>query len=156
MGMSKLNRWALKRSLWAFHINTGSCNGCDIEVIDAFTPRYDVERFGIRLVGSPRHADLLVITGPITRKSLPRILRVYNQMPDPKFVVVAGTCAATGGLFTGSYNIVGSVDEVIPVDAYVIGCPFRPEALIDAVVKLIEKIEKGGNGDEPRENREDN
>jgi len=156
MGMSKLKRWALKRSLWAFHINTGSCNGCDIEIIDAFTPRYDVERFGIRLVGSPKHADLLVITGPITRKNLPRVLRVYNQMPDPKFVVVAGTCGATGGLFAGSYNIIGSIDEVLPVDAYVIGCPFRPEALIDAIVKLIEKIEKGDGNDESKKSRGSN
>ncbi len=141
--LSRLKKWALKRSLWVFHLNTGSCNGCDIEILDLFTPRYDVERFGIKLVGSPRHADVLVVTGPITKKSLPRVLRVYEQMPDPKYVVVVGTCGSTGGLFQGSYNTMGSVDKVLPVDAYVIGCPAKPEAIIDAFVKLIEKIERG-------------
>lgn len=141
--LSKLKKWAMKRSIWVFHMNTGSCNGCDIEILDLFTPRYDVERFGIKIVGSPRHADVLVVTGPITKKSLPRVKRVYDQMPEPKFVVVVGTCGATGGLFQGSYNTLGSVDKLLPVDAYVIGCPAKPEAIIDAFVKLIEKIGRG-------------
>jgi len=142
--LSKLKKWAFKRSLWVFHLNTGSCNGCDIEILDLFTPRHDVERFGIKLVGSPRHADVLVVTGPITGKSLERVKRVYEQMPEPKFVVVVGTCGSTGGLFQGSYNTLGSADKLLPVDAYVIGCPPRPEAIIDAFAKLMEKIEKGG------------
>ncbi len=144
MGLiSKLKRWAFKRSLWVFHMNTGSCNGCDIEILDVLTPRYDAERFGIKLVGSPRHADVLMVTGPITRKSLERVKRVYEQMPDPKYVIVVGTCGSTGGLFQGSYNTLGSVDKLLPVDAYVIGCPAKPEAIVDAVAKLIEKIERG-------------
>jgi len=136
----------MKRSLWAFHVNTGGCNGCDIEILDAFTPRYDVERFGILLVGTPRHADVLFVTGPVNSKTASRLLRIYEQTPDPKFVIAVGTCAATGGIFTGAYNIAGGVDKVIPVDAYVMGCPPRPEAIIDAVVSLIRKIEGGGNG----------
>jgi len=142
--ISKIKRWAFKRSLWVFHMNTGSCNGCDIEILDVLTPRYDAERFGIKLVGSPRHADVLMVTGPITKKSLERVKRVYEQMPEPKYVVVVGTCGSTGGLFQGSYNTLGSVDKLLPVDAYVIGCPAKPEAIVDAVAKLIEKIEKGG------------
>lgn len=138
--LSKVKKWAFKRSLWVFHINTGSCNGCDIEILDLFTPRYDVERFGIKMVGSPRHADVLVITGPISRKSLERVRRVYEQMPDPKYVIVVGTCGSTGGLFQGSYNTLGSVDRLLPVDVFVIGCPAKPEAIIDAFVKLMEKI----------------
>lgn len=148
MGLiSKIKKWALKRSLWAFHINTGSCNGCDIEILEILTPRFDAERFGIKLVGSPRHADLLLVTGPITKKSLERVKRVYDQIPDPKFVVVVGTCGSTGGLFSGSYNTLGSVDKLLPVDAYVIGCPVKPEAIIDAVAMLLKKLEEGGGKD---------
>ncbi|MEM3573231.1 MAG: NADH-quinone oxidoreductase subunit B family protein [Nitrososphaeria archaeon] len=141
--LCSLKCWSLKRSLWVFHVNTGGCNGCDIEILDAFTPRYDVERFGIRLVGTPRHADVLVVTGPVNSKTAQRLLTVYEQTPDPKFVVVVGTCAATGGIFKGAYNIAGGVDNLVPVHAYVIGCPPRPESIIDAVAALIGKIEKG-------------
>jgi len=141
--LSAIKRWSLKRSLWAFHVNTGGCNGCDIEILDAFTPRYDVERFGIRLVGSPRHADILVVTGPVNSKNVHRLLRIYEQTPEPKFVVAVGTCAATGGIFKNAYNIAHGVDKAIPVHAYVMGCPPRPEAIIDAIVALIGKIERG-------------
>jgi len=139
----KLKRWALRKSIWAYHLNTGSCNGCDIEILDAFTPRYDVERFGIKLVGSPRHADVVVVTGPITAKSYERVRRVLEQVPDPKFLVVVGSCGATGGLFQGSYNIKGPIDKYLPVSAYVFGCPAKPEAIIDAIYKLIKKLEEG-------------
>ncbi len=146
--LKNLRLWALKRSLWVFHVNSGSCNGCDIEIVDALTPRYDVERFGIRLVGSPRHADVLLITGPITSKNLPRILRIYEQVPEPKFVMVIGSCAASAGLFRGSYNILSGIDSVLPVDVYVIGCPVRPEAIIDGFIKIIEKIERVERGED--------
>ena len=124
-----------------FHIATGSCNGCDIEIVAALTPRYDVERFGIMLTGTPRHADVLLVTGPVTRPMAPRLKRIYDQTPDPKAVVVVGGCGCTGGVFYESYNTVGPVDEIIPVDVYVPGCPSRPEAIIDGVVKAVTKLE---------------
>ena len=133
---------SFKKSLWVFHINTGSCNGCDIEIIAALTPRYDLERFGIKLVGSPRHADVLLITGPVTRQMADKVKRVYEQTPDPKVVIVVGNCGNTGGVFHESYNLIGPVDNIIPVDVYVVGCPPRPEAIINGVVKAWLKLEK--------------
>ncbi len=132
----------LGRSLWAFLFNAGSCNGCEIELVASVTPRYDLERFGIKLVGSPRHADLLLVTGPVTRKMEPRLRRVYEQMPDPKLVVCVGVCGISGGTFYDSYNLVGPVDQIIPVDVHVPGCPPRPEAIIDGVVKALLKLEQ--------------
>ncbi len=130
------------RSLWVFHVNTGSCNGCDIEILAALTPRYDVERFGIKLVGSPRHADALLVTGPVTRDMEDKLKRIYEQVPGPKVVIVIGSCGITGGVFHESYNLIGPVDKVIPVDVYVPGCPPRPEAIIDGVVKAWLKLER--------------
>jgi len=135
---------AFKRALWVFHVATGSCNGCDIEIVAALTPRYDVERFGIRLVGTPRHADVLLVTGPVTRMMAERLKRIYEQTPDPKAVVVVGGCGSTSGVFYESYNVVGPVDRIVPVDVYVPGCPPRPEAIIDGVVKAVAKLEKLG------------
>ncbi len=137
MGINTLNR-----SLWVFHVNTGSCNGCDIEIVAALTPRYDVERFGIKLVGTPRHADVLLVTGAVTRQMKDKLLRVYEQTPDPKVVMVIGNCGATGGVFYESYNLVGPVDRLIPVDVFVPGCPPRPEAIIEGVVKAWKKLEE--------------
>ncbi|MBS7605086.1 MAG: NADH-quinone oxidoreductase subunit B family protein [Candidatus Bathyarchaeia archaeon] len=125
------------KSPWIFHLNTGSCNGCDIEVVAAFTPRYDLERFGCLLVGSPRHADVLLVTGPVTRQMLPRLIRVYEQIPEPKVVVAVGTCASSGSPFLGSEMIEGPADRIIPVDAYVVGCPPRPEAIVKGVVMAV-------------------
>ncbi|MCB0000673.1 MAG: NADH-quinone oxidoreductase subunit NuoB, partial [Anaerolineales bacterium] len=105
-------------------------------------PRYDVERLGVKLQGSPRHADVLICTGPVTRQSKDRLRRIYEQMPEPKFVIAVGSCAISGGAFQGCYNVIGHIDEVIPVDVYVPGCPPRPEAIIDGVVKLLQKIGK--------------
>ncbi|MCX8189986.1 MAG: NADH-quinone oxidoreductase subunit B family protein [Candidatus Diapherotrites archaeon] len=133
---------ALKRSLWVFHVNAGSCNGCDIEIVAALTPRYDVERFGIKLVGTPRHADVLLVTGPVTRQMKDKLLRVYEQTPEPKLVVVVGNCGSTCGVFYESYNIEGPVDKLIPVDVYVHGCPPRPEAIIEGIAKAWAKLEK--------------
>lgn len=134
--------WARLNSPWAIHFNSGSCNGCDIEILATLTPRYDVERFGIKLKGSPRHADILICTGPVTRQAKARLLRIYEQMPEPKFVIAVGTCAISGGVFHGCYNVVGHIDEVIPVDVYVPGCPPRPQAIIDGVVTLLEKLQQ--------------
>ncbi|MBN1230316.1 MAG: NADH-quinone oxidoreductase subunit B family protein [Anaerolineales bacterium] len=135
-----LKGWARINSPWAIHYNSGSCNGCDIEILATLTPRYDLERFGIKLKGSPRHADVLICTGPVTRQSKERLVRIYNQMHDPKFVVAVGTCAITGGVFRGGYNVFNGVDKVIPVNAYIPGCPPRPEAIIDGVVKLLTSL----------------
>jgi len=133
---------SFNESLWAFHFNSGSCNGCEIEIVAAITPRYDPERFGIKLVGSPKHADLLLITGPVVKKMKDRLLRVYAQIPDPKVVMCVGTCGISGGVFYDSYNLDGPVDDVVPVDIYVPGCPPRPEAILHGVVKALAKLER--------------
>ncbi|MBW2965122.1 NADH-quinone oxidoreductase subunit B family protein [Candidatus Woesearchaeota archaeon] len=130
-----------KKSLWVFHLNTGSCNGCDIEIAAALTPRYDAERFGVKLVGSPRQADVLLVTGPVTKEMADRAKRTYEQMPNPKYVICMGSCGSTGGVFYNSYNTLGGVDKVMPVDVYVPGCPPRPEAMLHAFLKLWEKME---------------
>ena len=101
------------------------------------TPRYDVERLGILLEPSPRHADVLLVTGVVTRQCADRLKRIYEQMPKPKFVVAIGACACSGGVFEGNYNVVGGVDKIIPVDIYVPGCAPKPEAIIDGIAKLL-------------------
>jgi len=107
----------------------------------AATPRFDIERFGILVKGSPRHADILIVTGPVTRQSAPRLRRIYDQMPDPKYVIAVGSCACSGGIFKGLYNVAEGVDKVIPVDVYVAGCPPRPDEIIDGVVKVIQMMD---------------
>lgn len=140
-------RWARRKSPWLVHFNSGSCNGCDIETVAAITPKFDVERFGVLLKGTPRHADVLVVTGAITRQQEKRLQKIYDQMAEPKFVVAVGACACNGGVLQGCYGVLGGADKLIPVSAYIPGCPPRPEALIDGIVKLLSKVE-GGNGDE--------
>lgn len=130
---------ALKKSLWLFHLSAGSCNNCDIEILDLLTPKYDVERFGMKLVGSVRHADVLLVTGIVTHKTKERVIEIYEQAPKPIFVVAFGACACTGGIFTEGYNFAGPLDKVIPVDAYIPGCPPKPEAMIAGIVKLLNK-----------------
>ena len=127
------------KSPWLFHLNTGSCNGCDIEIVAALAPRYDVERLGCVLVGSPRHADILLMTGPVTRQMLPRVIRVYEQVPEPKVVVAIGSCATSGSPFLGSQMIEGPIDKIIPVDVYVAGCPPRPEAIVRGIVTAVKR-----------------
>lgn len=146
--LEQIKLWARINSPWVIHYNTGSCNGCDIEILATLTPRYDVERLGIRLEGSPRHADVLICTGPVTHQSRERLLRIYEQMPEPKFVVAVGSCALSGGVFRGCYNVGEGVDMVIPVDVYIPGCPPRPEAIIDGVVKLLQSLRDGAAPDE--------
>ncbi len=135
--MSKRRLKLIRYSPWLVHFNTGACNGCDIEVLTALTPLYDPERFGIKLAPSIRHGDILIVTGGVTWKAAERLKRLYEQMPRPKFVVAVGTCACSGGVFSGGYGIVGGVDKVIPVDMYIPGCPPRPEAILHALVELI-------------------
>ncbi len=130
------------KSPWIMHFDNSSCNGCDIEVLACLTPLYDVERFGIVNMGNPKHADVLVVTGPVNRRTARVLKNLYEQVPDPKLVIAVGTCACTGGVFHNCYNIVGGVDKVIPVDVYVPGCAARPEAIIDGVVLALEKLAK--------------
>ncbi|MFA5143085.1 MAG: NADH-quinone oxidoreductase subunit B family protein [Candidatus Omnitrophota bacterium] len=142
MGLvQKIVTWSRIKSPWILHFNTGACNACDIEIIAALTPRYDLERFGVQLKGTPRHADVLVCSGPVTRQIKDRLKRIYDQMPAPKFVVVVGTCACSGGVFDGCYSVESGIDKVIPVSAYIPGCPASPKAIIDGVVKLLTSLE---------------
>jgi NADH-quinone oxidoreductase B subunit len=149
--LKKIVKWARVKSPWVLHFNTGACNACDIEILAALTPRFDVERFGVQLKGTPRHADVILCSGPVTRQIKDRLMRIYEQMPEPKFIVAVGTCACSGGVFNGCYNVVGGIDSTIPVAAYIPGCPVRPEAIIDGVVKLLEKID---NPDEVKPSEE--
>ncbi|HDR90280.1 MAG: NADH-quinone oxidoreductase subunit B family protein [Bacteroidales bacterium] len=128
-----------RKSLWLFHFGGASCNNCDIEILDCLTPRYDVERFGMLLVGSIRHADVLLVNGSINHKDKERLLELYRQAPKPILVVAIGACGCTGGIFAGGYPFAGPVDQIIPVDAYIPGCPPKPEAILSGIVQLIEK-----------------
>jgi len=130
----------LTKSIYVFHLSSGSCNNCDIEILDCLTPRFDLERFGIVLVGSIKHADVLLCTGSANRMTIPIIKDLYEQMPKPGFVVTFGACGASRGLFKDSYNTGLPLDEIIPVDAYIPGCPPKPEAIIGGLVKLIDKV----------------
>lgn len=138
-----LRETVLTRSINIYHVSSGSCNNCDIEIIDALTPRFDLERFGITLVGSIRHADVMLCTGSANRQTVPLIKRLYEDMPKPGFVIVYGACGCSRGVFKDSYNTLAPLDEIIPVDAYIPGCPPKPEATIGAIVKLIDKLKAG-------------
>ena len=140
--IDKVINWARLKSPWILHFNTGACNACDIEIIAALTPRFDIERFGIQLKATPRHADVLVCSGPVTRQIRDRLIRIYEQMPQPKFVIAVGTCATSGGVFDGCYNVLGGIDQAIPVNAYIPSCPASPQAIIDGVVKLLQSLEE--------------
>ena len=135
--IQKITGKAFTKALWVYHVNTGACNGCDIEVIDVLTPYYDAERFGIKLVGSPRQADVLLVSGPVTRQIASGLLKVYEATPDPKLVFAIGSCAIDGNIFHNSYNVIGGVDKVIPVHLYIPGCPPRPEAILYGVAQAL-------------------
>ncbi|MFH1368488.1 MAG: NADH-quinone oxidoreductase subunit B family protein [Elusimicrobiota bacterium] len=140
--VKKLITWSRLKSPWIIHFNTGACNACDIEIIAALTPRYDLERFGILLKGTPRHADVIVCSGSVSKLIKDRLVRIYEQMPEPKFVVAVGACACSGGVFQGCYNVMEGIDKVIPVSAYIPGCPASPEAIMDGVIKLLKSYEE--------------
>jgi NADH-quinone oxidoreductase B subunit len=138
--LNRLVRWSRIKSPWILHLNSGACNACDIEVVAALTPRFDVERLGVLLKATPRHADVIIATGPVTRQMKDRIVRIYEQTPDPKFVIAVGACAMSGCVYRGAYNVMGGLDQVIPVNVYIPGCPARPDAILDGVVKLLGKL----------------
>lgn len=127
----------LAKSLWVFHVSGSPCNNCDIEILDLLTPKYDIERLGIKLVGSIRHADVILLTGVVNRKVAPKIKHLYSQAPKPVFVVAIGSCPTSMIQFKESYNRVENIEDVIPIDMYIPGCPPKPEAMIEGVAKLI-------------------
>jgi len=130
----------IKKSPWILHYNASSCNGCDIEILACLTPLYDVERLGMIHTGNPKHADVLLISGCVNTQSVSVVKQLYEQMSEPKVVIAVGACASTGGISKDCYNVIGGVSEAIPVDMYVPGCAARPEAIIDGVVKVLDKI----------------
>ena len=125
------------RSLHIRQVDAGSCNGCELEISGLTGPHYDLERFGLHFVASPRHADCLLVTGPVTRNMAEALRRTWEATPDPKLVIAAGDCARDGGLFAGSYAVVGGVDAVVPVDAIIPGCPPSPRALLAGLLAAI-------------------
>jgi Ni,Fe-hydrogenase III small subunit len=131
-------RRRLGRSLSIRQVDAGSCNGCELEIHALNNAFYDLERFGLRFVASPRHADVLLVTGPVTKAMREALERTYRATPDPKWVVAVGDCAADGGLFAGSYACVGGVASVIPVDLHIGGCPPRPDQLLGGLLALLE------------------
>ncbi len=130
------------KSPWLIHYDGSSCNGCDIEVLACLTPMYDVERFGIINTGNPKHADVLLITGSVNEQNINVVKQIYDQMLEPKVVVACGVCACTGGIFRDTYNVIGGVDQAIPVDVYAPGCAVRPETIINAVVEGLGVLEQ--------------
>ena len=141
-----IRRWALKKSPWVYHVALSPCNNCDIEILDVLTPRFDVERFGIKLVGSPRHADALLVSGSVNRHVLPRFIELYKQTAKPCVVFGIGSCALSMTMFRHSYNCVGPLDKVVreidpnAIIAYIPGCPPKPEAIILGVVKALQAL----------------
>jgi Ni,Fe-hydrogenase III small subunit len=124
---------ALAGSLQLRHVDAGSCNGCELEIASAFGPVYDVERYGVRLVASPRHADALLVTGPVTKNMVGPLTKTFDAMPEPKIVIALGDCALDCGVFGGGYGVEGSVVDVLPVDIEIPGCPPSPEVIVRAL-----------------------
>jgi len=135
-------RAKLGRSLSIRQVDAGSCNGCELEIHALNNAFYDLERFGLRFVASPRHADMLLVTGPVTKNMREALLRTYNATPDPKWVVAVGACAADGGVFAGSYAVVGGVKDVIPVDLHIRGCPPSPSELLKGLFSLLTEVNR--------------
>jgi membrane-bound hydrogenase subunit mbhJ len=138
-----LATWAFKKSPWVYHVGTAACNNCDIEILDCLTPRFDIERFGMVLVGSPRHADVLLVSGVCNKRGAERLRDVYRQTAKPCAVLCIGACAITGEMFRDSYYFDGPPDRIIKevdpnaIIAYVPGCPPKPEAIISGAIKAL-------------------
>jgi NADH-quinone oxidoreductase B subunit len=134
-------RKAFGRSLAVREVDAGSCNACEVEVNALTNAVHDIERFGLHIVASPRHADVLLVTGPVTRNMEHALMQTYKATPDPKMVMAMGACACSGGMFKEGYASAGGVDKVLPVDVYIPGCPPRPEAIIHAFLVAVGKLE---------------
>ena len=134
-------RRQLGRSLSIREVDAGSCNGCELEIHALNNAYYDVERFGLRFVASPRHADVLMVTGPVTKNMREALLRTYDATPNPKWVVAIGDCGRDGGCFAGSYAVVGGVGDVIPVDLHIAGCPPTPIAMLRGLLALLDQVD---------------
>lgn len=142
----------LKKSIWVFHLNTGSCNACDIEILDVLTPYFDAERFGVKLVASPRHADAILLTGPVTLEALPKVVRAIEAVPRPRILIVMGSCGVGGGIWHDTYSTIGGAKELlnilkqrgIQIDHvfYIPGCPIRPEAILYAIALIKGLVKK--------------
>ncbi len=139
-------RRRLGRSLSIREVDAGSCNGCELEIHALNNAYYDVERFGLRFVASPRHADVLIVTGPVTKNMREALERTYQATPAPKWVVAVGDCAKDGGCFAGSYAVVGGVAEVIPVDLHIPGCPPTPTAMLRGLLALLQRADSKVSG----------
>lgn len=138
-GLDKMVNWARKRSMWPFGFGLACCA---IEMMSTFAPRFDLARFGMEVMRpSPRQADLMIVSGRVSMKMVPVLKRLYEQMPNPKWVISMGACASTGGVFN-NYAVLQGIDKILPVDIYIPGCPPRPEQLINGILKLYEKVEK--------------
>src|SRR6478672_5725138 len=135
--LERASRRRLGRSLSIREVDAGSCNGCELEIHALSNAFYDLERFGLKFVAPPRHADVLLVTGPVTKNMREALERTYAATPDPKWVVVVGDCAVDGGIFSGSYAVAGGVSKVVPVDLHIRGCPPTPEALLKGLLALI-------------------
>lgn len=140
--LDKITAWSRKSSLWYMLFGLACCA---IEMMATGAARFDFDRFGMMFRASPRQADLMIVAGTVTKKMAPRVRRLWEQMAEPKYVIAMGSCANAGGPFHDSYAVVKGVDEIIPVDVYVPGCPPRPEALLDACLKLHKQIQEEGN-----------
>ena len=138
--LKKKIRRLLGRSLNIREVDAGSCNGCEVEITALNNPVHDIERFGVHFVASPRHADMLLVTGPVTRNMEIALRQTYEATPDPRIVVAVGACAIGGGIFGSSYTSCGGVDAVIPVDVFIPGCPPRPEALLHGILVAVDRF----------------
>jgi Ni,Fe-hydrogenase III small subunit len=136
--LARAARRSLGRSLSIREVDAGSCNGCELEIHALNNAYYDIERFGLRFVASPRHADVLLVTGPVTKNMREALERTYNATPDPKWVVAVGDCAVNGGCFAGSYAVVGGVSAVVPVDLHIHGCPPSPYDILKGLLALVQ------------------
>ena len=139
--VGRAGRRRLGRSLSIREIDAGSCNGCELEIHALNNAYYDIERFGLRFVASPRHADVLMVTGPVTKNMRDALESTYHAVPGPKWVIAIGDCARDGGCFAGSYAVVGGVSEVIPVDLHIPGCPPTPMAMLQGLLALLERAD---------------